>query len=120
MLINGLPPSRLPLAILGHPLYKRSFGDRNFEVVGKGDFLETCYPVFGRFYKFSKGSYLKIYACKEDESEMLDLLVGTADGVVWARDLPVRLKSMHSHWLFCENNPIVLRDICFNDRNISF
>jgi hypothetical protein len=99
VLINGLPPSRLPQSVVAHPLYMRTFGDINFEVVEKGDFLETRYPIFGRFYRFSKGSSLTIYEFREDESEMLELLDGTPDGVSWAMDLPIRLKSMHSHWL---------------------
>lgn len=32
VLLNGVPPSRLPQTILAHPLYQRSFRDRNFEV----------------------------------------------------------------------------------------
>ena len=120
VLIDGLPPSRLPQSILTHPLYARTFGDSNFEVVGKGDFLETRYPIFGRFYRFSKGSSLTIYEFLEDESEMLELLDGTTDGFSWAMDLPIRLKSMHSHWLIRESNLIVLRDVCFKDRNVSF
>jgi hypothetical protein len=84
------------------------------------DFLETRYPIFGRFYRFSKGSSLTIYEFLEDESEMLELLDGTTDGFSWAMDLPIRLKSMHSHWLIRESNLIVLRDVCFKDRNVSF
>ena len=118
VLIDGLPPSRLPGSILNHPLYKRTFGDRNFEIVGKGNFLETCRLVFGRFYKFSKASPLKIYEFKEDGSEMLELLDGSTDRPVWARDLPLRLLKLCSHWLFREKNLIVLRDICFKERNI--
>lgn len=120
VLINGLPPSRLPQSVVAHPLYMRTFGDINFEVVEKGDFLETRYPIFGRFYRFSKGSSLTIYEFREDESEMLELLDGTPDGVSWAMDLPIRLKSMHSHWLLRVSNLIVLRDVCFKDRNVSF
>jgi hypothetical protein len=120
VLINGLPPSRLPQSVVAHPLYIRTFGDSNFEVVEMGDFLETRYPIFGRFYRFSRGSSLTIYECQEDESEMLELLDGTPDGVSWAIDLPIRLKSMHSHWLLRESNLIVVRDVCFKDRNVSF
>jgi hypothetical protein len=120
VLINGLPPSRLPQSILAHPLYERTFGDSNFEVVGKGDFYETRYPVCGRFYRFSKSASLKIYEFKEDGSELLELLDGTKEGFSWARDLPIRLKSMHSHWLLRESNLIALRGIHFEDRDVSF
>ena len=37
LLFNGLPPHRLPASILALSLYKRSFGDLNFEVVVKAD-----------------------------------------------------------------------------------
>ena len=37
LLFNGLPPRRLPASMLALSLYKRSFGDRNFEVVVKMD-----------------------------------------------------------------------------------
>ena len=120
LLVDGLPLARLPLSILDHPLYKRTFGVRNFEVVGNGSFLETRRPVFNRFYRFSKGSSLRIYEFKEDNSELLELLDGTSDGNSWALDIPPRLRSMHSHWLYRESNIIVLRDVSFKDRNISF
>jgi hypothetical protein len=90
VLINGLLPSCLPQSILAHPLYERTFGDSNFEVVGKGDFFETRYPFFGRFYRFSKGASLTIYEFSEDESEMLELLDVTTDGFSWAMDLSIR------------------------------
>ena len=119
LLVNGLPPSRLPLSILDNPIYVRTFGDRNFEVIEKGDFLETRSEVFGRFYRFSKGDGLRIHEFKEDESEMLELLDGVKPNS-WAIDLPKRLKNMHSHWLYRDSNLIVLRGISFNDRDVSF
>jgi hypothetical protein len=51
VLINGLPPSRLPQSVVAHPLYMRTFGDSNFEVVEKGDFLET---LMFRNYRLNK------------------------------------------------------------------
>ena len=33
VLYDGLPPSRLPLPVVSDPAYKRSFGNRNFEVL---------------------------------------------------------------------------------------
>ena len=37
VLFNGLPPSRLPSLILEHPLYERTFQNRDFEVVLTAD-----------------------------------------------------------------------------------
>ena len=118
ILINGLPPSRLPNSILNNPLYQRTFGSQNFEVVDKGNFLETCQPSYGRFYRFSKASSLKIYELNETETETLELL----DGInpTWAVEMPIRLKQMHSHWLLRDGPLIVLRGISFKDRDISF
>lgn len=120
VLINGLPPSRLPLSILQHPQYKWSFGDRQFEVVQKKGFLETCHPIFGRFYRFALGANLKIYELKEDESELLELLDATDNLSKWSKDIPPRLTHMHSHWLHRDKQLIVLRGIQFNDRNVSY
>ena len=53
VLLDGVPPGRLPKGILSHPLYRRSFGDRNFEVaVTASGVLETLKPVKGRLYNF--------------------------------------------------------------------
>ena len=45
LLFNGLPPRRLPASILALSLYKRSFGDRNFEVVVNAEniFMTTSF-----------------------------------------------------------------------------
>lgn len=120
VLIDGIPPSRLPSDILKHPLYVRSFGERQFEVVMKDGFLETCRPAFNRFYRFSLGPDLKIYEFNKDESEFLELLGVTHAKFNWSTDIPPRLTNMHSHWLCRDKHFIVLRDIRFNDRNISY
>ena len=53
VLLDGVPPGRLPLQILKHPLYSRTFGDRNFEVARTAaGVLETLKPIKGRFYNF--------------------------------------------------------------------
>jgi hypothetical protein len=96
VLINGLPPSRLPQSILKNPLYIRCFSDRQFEVMQKDGMLETCRPAFGRFYRFSLGSSLKVYEYKDDGSEMMELLDATNN----LTDAPPRLTKMHSHWLY--------------------
>ncbi|KAL3804145.1 hypothetical protein HJC23_013664 [Cyclotella cryptica] len=120
VLINGLPPSRLPLSVLQHQLYKRTFGECQFEVVQKNGFLETCRPTFGRFYRFTLGTSLKVYELKEDETEMLELLDVRNGASEWSKNIPPRLTNMHSHWLQRDKKLIVLRAISFNDRKISY
>eukprot|EP00956_Cyclotella_meneghiniana_P007278 scaffold9913_cov36-Cyclotella_meneghiniana.AAC.17 len=121
VLIDGVPPSRLPSEILNHPLYVRSFGERQFEVVMKEGFLETCCPAFDRFYKFSLGSDdLKIYEFKQDDSEFMELLDVNNSKFNWSIDIPPRLTNMHSHWLCRDKHLIVLRGIGFRERNISY
>eukprot|EP00957_Ditylum_brightwellii_P207691 15354096-Ditylum_brightwellii.AAC.1 len=44
VLVDGMPPDRLPADILNHRLYIRTFGKRNFEVVKKNGMLETVQP----------------------------------------------------------------------------
>ena len=117
VLVTGLPPSRLPSSILNHPLYARSFGDRQFEVMQKEGFLVTCRPAFDKFYKFSLESELKIYEF-EDGSGVLELL--DHDTSKWSRDLPARLAEMHSQWLHRDRNLVVLRGKRFRDRKVSF
>ena len=53
VLLDGLPPGRLPKGVLSHPLYQRTFGDRNFEVSHTASgVLETLKPVEGMHYNF--------------------------------------------------------------------
>lgn len=123
VLINGIPPSRLPISIIKHPLYRRTFGSRNHEVVNKGDgSLETVREACGRFYRFLfYESQLSIFEFKVDGSEELELLDSTPEGIIsWGNELPTRLKEMHSHWLYREQQAIVLRGILFDERDISF
>ena len=63
---------------------------------------------------------MKIYELKEDESELLELLDVTGSVTKWSNDIPPRLTSMHSHWLQRDKQLIVLREIHFHDRNISY
>ncbi|KAL7472894.1 hypothetical protein ACHAXS_014340 [Conticribra weissflogii] len=122
VLINGMPPSRLPLEILRHPLYRRTFGSRNHEVVNIGNALETARPASDRFYRFSlHGSVLEVIEFRKDGSEKLELMDSTVEGIeCWGRELPMRLKVMHSHWLLREERVIVVRGVRFDVRDISF
>ena len=105
VLLDGLPPRRLPLKILSQPMYKRSFGKHNFEVVPGTEIgaLQTIQPFDGKFYEFldSSDRFVVREMCGKDRDPMedLELLDGCDSGIqIWGSDLPVRLKEMHSHW----------------------
>lgn len=104
VLLDGLPPSRLPRDILEHYLYVRTFGDNNFEIVRTASgVLQTIQPVQGCFYDFSlcdSGKLVITELDKQFEVE-LELLDVGSDGKCgsWGSSLPVRLQHLHSHWL---------------------
>jgi hypothetical protein len=122
VLVNGLPPSSLSSDILEHPLYKRTFGERNFEVVSRNKVFQTIRQVGGYIYSFSVEGSDRLCITETSESgDKLELLDGTTEGIeVWAEELPTRLKRMHSHWLSRDNNAIVLRGKAFFERDVSF
>jgi hypothetical protein len=112
VLLDGAPPSRLPLDILQHPLYLRTFGDSNFEVASTTEgVLQTIRSVKGRHYNF----YLAV-AAQGQGQEQQELVVVEVDGAggvemqlldvgegsscgAWGAELPERWRKMHSHWL---------------------
>ena len=109
--------------MLALSLYKRSFGDRNFEVVVTMDnIFKTTRRVMnasgnGYFYEFfvDKNGKLVVREIDEKRSLTLELLDGT-----WASDVPIRLQKMHSHW-YCRNtSTIVLRNVSFDKHEVSF
>ena len=53
VLLDGFPPGCLPRGVLSHPLFRRCFGDCNFEVArSAAGVLMTLKRVQGRFYHF--------------------------------------------------------------------
>ena len=79
VLRNGKAPSRLPLNMVSHELYKRTFGGATFEVT---DDLVTRQPALGRNYQFQlAGGRLVVReseALADGEEETLELLPGAA------------------------------------------
>jgi hypothetical protein len=127
-LLNGVPLRRLPASITGHPLYKRTFGDRGFEtgVSAGGAVFKTARAVRGRFYEFVLSSadgasgVLTIREVDAESGVALQLLDGTSTTADWQGDLPIRLRGMHSHWWWAEERVLVLRGIRFLERGIAF
>ena len=139
VLLDGLPPSRLPARILEMPLYKRTFSKHNFEVTIDGfGVLTTIRPICGYTYTFYVTSHgaLEIHEknCANSgsgtgqEDIVLELLNGCpptdcqSNGGVesWGANLPIRLKHMYSHWYSRSRGIVVLRPRSFKHREIEF
>jgi hypothetical protein len=107
VLLDGAPPSRLPLEILKHPLYVRTFGDSNFEVaVTKEGVRQTIKAIKGRFYDFyladmEQQSELVVVEVDKRRGQRLQLLDVGMDGECgqWGKELPIMLRELYSHWL---------------------
>lgn len=122
-LVNGFPPRRLPISMVAMPLYKRTFGDRNFDVVvDKNGVLSTVRPIFNRIYTFFMDGRTKQLIVKEYNKEQRDVVFQLLDvaNECWAADLPERLQHMHSHWLCRAKGILLFRDPTFDRNRISF
>ena len=105
ILVDGLPPGRLPASILQHALYKRSFGAIDFEVVKKNGMLETVRPSHGRYYRFYQvGNQLFIHESRGTVNikngdiwdECFELLDSSSIDN-WGKEIPIYLKEVYSH-----------------------
>jgi len=126
VLIDGLPPNSLPSSITNDKRYKRVFGNNNFEVVLKGEILETARPSQGCLYRFRKSSdsllieesaqidhESDIVGCWEDPLELLDIMhIAT-----WGNELPKKLKDSYSHWVSRKRNVVLFRRKEYHSRN---
>jgi hypothetical protein len=126
VLQNGLPLQTLPLTITTHPLYIRTFGARNFDIVLQKDgFFVTRNAIRGRIYKFFLSS-------STNELWVHEEVVGTAGvgncsrlldhGAVetWGRKLPPRLRELHSFWYSEDPDIIQLRPLLYENHEVEF
>lgn len=124
-LYNELPVGRLPANVVHNPLFQRSFGDRNFDVVTeKNGNMKTTTKIDGRFYEFSIDSSRNTTIWEDEDGSMkhaLMLLDGTSEKVTtWGRDLPRQLREDFSHWHCPSHSCIFLRPIAFCDRTTQY
>jgi hypothetical protein len=106
VLLDGNPPGVLPQNILDHPLYIRTFGKRTFDVsLVASQTFKTSYALDGCFYEFLALPEGKLHIRELSSQFQLELL----DPAMIGEELPVRLRELHSHWLWREKNILVLR-----------
>eukprot|EP00878_Enallax_costatus_P005957 GHUV01006249.1.p1 GENE.GHUV01006249.1~~GHUV01006249.1.p1 ORF type:complete len:2036 (+),score=737.34 GHUV01006249.1:1069-7176(+) len=137
VLLDGVPPSRLPSDILQHPVYHCCFGSSNFDVgFTATGMYKTLRAIDGCYYSFywaaasstsqhgstGSGRELVILETERDTGEQLQLLDVGVDGAcgAWGRELPLRLRQLHSHWLNRQHKVIVLRPKHFQQHSVSF
>ena len=123
VLFNGKPLSSLPATILRHPLYVRSFKDRNFETCMSQNIIKTVMPIKGCMYEFGLQDGNLHVVEKDDRTKVeLRLLdsVNLQDKGSWGFELPIILKEKYSHWYCTKENVVLFRDHYFSTRNVEF
>lgn len=119
-LVNGIPLGLLPNSVVDDPLYRRTFGERNFEMeIVDFRHYRTARPVQDRFlYEFLMDSSNVLHIFEKDTTDLegSKLVLLRKDGV----DLPRLLQEKHSHWYSHTRNIILLRGPMYRDRSISF
>ena len=117
LLFNGKPILQLPVSILEHQLYDRSFHKTNFEICSSKGVFKTIMPTNGYTYTFELcGEELTI---NEIDSKQVNLQLLEPQGA-WSNELPERLLEMHSHWYCYQKGIILLRGKIFHQRNVYF
>ena len=117
VLFNGKPILQLPVSILKHPLYDRSFHRTNFEICSSKGVFITIMPTDGYTYTFDL--WEEQLTINEIDSKQVNLQLLEPQGA-WSNELPDRLLEMHSHWYCYEKGIILLRDKNFRQRNVYF
>ncbi|KAI8827365.1 hypothetical protein BJ741DRAFT_556087 [Chytriomyces cf. hyalinus JEL632] len=119
ILVDGLPPGRLPPSILNHALYQKHFGVRDFQIQPVGPSFMTVDLLNGCFYDFAlNDSNLVILERNVVEKTTLQLVDFSV--MKWWANLPVRLREMHSHWFCSDRRALCMRPIDVTCKAISF
>jgi hypothetical protein len=124
LLINGVPPGFLPLSITQDPLYLRTFGSQNFEIVvlGSQHYATARSVKGGRFYEFLCDSSLQLHiiecSSRPDLSQenQFRLLLLRKDLI----SLPILLQEEHSHWFSMRHDFAVVRGPSYKSRKVQY
>lgn len=119
VLVNGSPPSLLALSIRNNQLYRRVFGETDFEVsVGRNGVHKIRNPIGDRYYSFQmSGSELVIF--EEFEDKKLLLLDASASSL-WCNHIPLGMTELYSHWLYLDKMIVLFRPVSFRERTIYY
>ena len=120
VLFDGTPPGLLPQKIVSDAMFLQAFGSSNFEATKYTDgHYTTAKAINGRFYEFSLGGFSKgeliIEEVERESGARLELLRHDEN---WS--LPVRLRNLHSHWLYRKQRAIVIRPKYFRQREVDY
>mmetsp|Transcript_14460 Transcript_14460/g.35020 ORF Transcript_14460/g.35020 Transcript_14460/m.35020 type:complete len:2021 (-) Transcript_14460:63-6125(-) len=118
VLINGAPPGLLPKSITDDPLFCRTFGENNFEVIADGFCkYRTARKQHGiSFYGFSVGNHDKLEITQIHEVWNVTLVLLDRQHI----DLPIRLRELHSHWLIPEKKIVLVRGPTYDEHDIQY
>ena len=121
ILVDGVPPGLLPSSITTNPLYQRTFGERNFEVV----VLTT-----GRYRSIRRIDSRYLYEFTSDDSGTLFILEwdmsceGQPEKLLLlpreSMDFPTIFCQGFSHWYSLSNDCLLLRDPFYRSRRVEY
>ena len=126
-LYNGSPPGSLPQCIRTAPIFRRLFGETDFEVLRSSPDrmrFELIKPVDGFYYVFEKRTDDNRVTIIELDSQEREWHVIDVDSSCmqerWQCTLPARLLEMHSHWYCPQLGIIQIRPILFSNKTIDY
>jgi hypothetical protein len=130
VLVDGLPPSQLPLTITNDELFTKTFGTNNFEVIFKDELgFETVNPVNGFYYRFhqvqkcvviQESQYAGENRISQDVSDLwIDPLELVGFNSVTS-SIPLKLRKAYSHWVSRKRSALIFRPFDFRQKDNIF
>jgi hypothetical protein len=116
VLIDGIPPTKLPPQIRGSVLYKDVFGQLDFDVVHSSGVFETSVPVNDKTFSFRLGGSELLVKENDLSSGMVLELLDHGNIETWGSDLPIRLKRLYHFWASVDRSIVFVRKKSFRSR----
>ena len=118
VLVDGTPPVTLPSSVTEDDLYKRTFGNRNFEVEILGFRHYQAARCVGKDFKyeFIIDSSDSLHIFEKNVVSGVNLMLLRRESM----DLPVLLKERHSHWFCSLRHVVLMRDPFYSRRQMTY